>query len=131
MKSFDLHVKVETTEKGFCLIELSGFLDAHTVNSFESHIESILKEGRDRLVIDLKDLHYISSAGIGSLMSLTHHLRKKKGDLVLFRPNPKVYKILDLLGFTKIFNVALNEEEMKGFLSPHATEGSPAGGERL
>jgi len=118
MKSFDLHVKVETKENQFSRIELSGFLDAHTVNSFEIHIEEVLKGGISRLVLDLKDLSYISSAGIGALMSLTHHLRKKQGDLVLFRPNQKVFKILDLLGFTRIFNVALNEEEMKSFMNP-------------
>jgi len=118
MKSFDLHVKVETMEKELCMIEISGFLDAHTVNSFETHIQEIIKGGAIRLVIDLKDLSYISSAGIGALMSLTHHLRKKKGDLVLFRPTQKVFKILDLLGFTRIFNVAMNEEEMKNYFNP-------------
>jgi anti-sigma B factor antagonist len=119
MKSFDLHVKVEATEKEYSMIELSGFLDAHTVNSFETHIEEVLKGGVTRLAIDLNDLSYISSAGIGALMTLTHHLRKKQGDLVLFRPNQKVFKILDLLGFTKIFNVALNEQELKSYLNPH------------
>ncbi len=122
MKSFDLHVRINTTEKEFSMIDLSGFLDAHTVNSFETHIEEILKGGVRRLVIDLKDLSYISSAGIGALMSLTHHLRKKQGDLVLFRPNQKVFKILDLLGFTKIFNVVLNEEEMKGYIQSSRKE---------
>lgn len=79
MKTFDLHVKVETTENDYCMIELSGFLDAHTVNSFESHIEEVLQGGATRLVIDLMNLSYISSAGIGALMTLTHHLRKKQG----------------------------------------------------
>jgi anti-sigma B factor antagonist len=122
MKSFDLHIKIDTKEKECSMIELSGFLDAHTVSSFETHIEDVLKAGAPCLVIDLKNLSYISSAGICALMSLTHYLRKKKRDLVLFRPNQKVFKILDLLGFTKIFNVALNEEEMKNFIHPHAEE---------
>ena len=43
---------------------------------------------------------------------------KGMGDMVLLQPNDKVYKILDLLGFTKIFNVALKEEEIEAFFTP-------------
>ena len=116
MKSFDLNVKVDTAEKKYSMVELSGFLDAHTVNSFEGQIDDILDEGRNKVVIDLRDLNYISSAGIGALMALTQRLRSSGGDLVLLRPNEKVYKILDLLGFTKIFNVAMEENDLKGLL---------------
>jgi len=115
MKSFDLNVKVETTKSEYNVIELSGFLDAHTVNSFDHRVEEILQEGATKIVIDLKGLNYISSAGIGALMALTQRLRKKNGDMVLLRPNDKVFKILDLLGFTRIFNVAKAEKEIDGF----------------
>ena len=115
MKSFDLNLKVKTAEDRYTIIELSGFLDAHTVNSFENRLREILQAGETRVVIDLQGLNYISSAGIGALMALTQHLRKKNGDLVLLRPNDKVFKILDLLGFTKIFNVARNDNEVDSF----------------
>ena len=116
MKSFDLNVKVDISGKDYSLIELSGFLDAHTVNSFETRLEEILQDGPSRVVIDLKELNYISSAGIGAMMALTQRLRRENGDLVLLRPNEKVFKILDLLGFTKIFNVATDDEEVAKYL---------------
>jgi anti-sigma B factor antagonist len=67
------------------------------------------------MVIDLKGLNYISSAGIGALMALTQQLRRESGDIVLLQPNEKVFKILDLLGFTKIFNVAHSENEIENY----------------
>ena len=115
MKSFDLNVKVDNSKGSFNIVQLSGFLDAHTVGSFENRLEEILKGGQTKVVIDLHGLTYISSAGIGALMALTQRLRKKKGDLVLLRPNDKVFKILDLLGFTKIFNVARQNEEIEEY----------------
>ena len=118
MKTFDLNVRVEAREKNYSIIELAGFLDAHTVNTFEAHLDEILQEGPNRIVIDMSQLIYISSAGIGTLMALTQRLRKGMGDMVLLQPNDKVYKILDLLGFTKIFNVALKEEEIEAFFTP-------------
>jgi len=117
MKSFDLNVIVDKKRVEFCMIELKGFLDAHTVQDFENRLKEILQEGETNLVIDLKELNYISSAGIGALMSLTQDLRRKKGDLVLLHPNQKVFKILDLLGFTKIFNVANDEKDIPDLLN--------------
>jgi anti-sigma B factor antagonist len=115
MKSFELNVKVDATENNLKIIELSGFLDAHTVNSFEFRLDETMQDGQRNVVIDLHGLNYISSAGIGALMALTQKLRNESGDLVLLRPNEKVFKILDLLGFTKIFNIAVKEEDISGF----------------
>ncbi len=126
MKSFDLNLRVETTGKAYSVIDLIGFLDAHTVNSFEKSFEEILAAGQNHIVIDLKDLRYISSAGIGALMGLTQELRRANGDLVLLRPNEKVFKILDLLGFTKIFNIAQNEEEILQFFTSSTPRESKA-----
>lgn len=122
MKTFDLNILLGTKEKIFSIIELSGYLDAHTVNMFENRLGEILEAGEKHVVLDLRGLNYISSAGIGALMSLTQQLRKNRGDLVLLRPNKKVYKILDLLGFTRIFNVALNEKEIEEFFKPKKQE---------
>ena len=122
MKTFDLNILVGTKENIFSIIELSGYLDAHTVNMFENRLSEILETGEMNVVLDLQGLNYISSAGIGALMTLTQQIRKKQGDLVLLRPNKKVYKILDLLGFTKIFNVALDENEIKEFFQSKKQE---------
>jgi len=115
MKSFGLNVKVENQNKNYSIIELAGFLDAHTVNVFEARMAEIIQGGQNRMVIDLKGLNYISSAGIGALMALTQQLRRESGDIVLLQPNEKVFKILDLLGFTKIFNVAHSEDEIDNY----------------
>ena len=115
MKSFGLNVKVENQNKDYSIIELSGFLDAHTVNVFEERMAEIIEGGQNRMVIDLKGLNYISSAGIGALMALTQQVRRESGDIVLLQPNDKVFKILDLLGFTKIFNVAHSEDEIVNY----------------
>jgi len=115
MKSFGLNVKVKNQNENYSIIELAGFLDAHTVNVFEERMAEFIKGGQNRMVIDLKRLNYISSAGIGALMALTQHLRRESGDIVLLQPNEKVFKILDLLGFTKIFNVAHSKDEIDNY----------------
>ena len=60
-------------------------------------------------MMNLKQLSYISSAGIGAIMSLLQRLRRSSGNLALLNPSQKVYKILDLLGFTEMFKIIDNE----------------------
>lgn len=91
-------------------VRITGFLDAHTVVSFEKTMEDLLERQYNRVIMDLGGLHYISSAGIGALMVLLQQLRRRQGDMVILQPSPKVHKILDLLGFTKIFHIAQDRD---------------------
>ena len=95
----------------FVEVRISGFLDAHTVVSFEKSMGELMGRDFNRFLLDLGDLNYVSSAGIGALMVLLQQLRRSQGDMVIVNPSSKVHKILDLLGFTKIFRIAQNREE--------------------
>ncbi|MCL5271482.1 MAG: STAS domain-containing protein [bacterium] len=91
-------------------VRIIGFLDAHTVLTFEKTMEDLLERQYNKLIMDLESLSYISSAGIGALMVLLQQVRRRQGDMVILHPSPKVYKILDLLGFTKIFMIAQDRD---------------------
>ena len=82
----------------------------HTVITFEKTMEELLEHQYNKLIMDLEALSYISSAGIGALMVLLQQVRRRQGDMVILHPSPKVYKILDLLGFTKIFLIAQDRD---------------------
>lgn len=106
MKPFALECEEpQTGPPGVVEVHLSGFLDAHTVDSFEKAMEDLLDRQYSKVIMDLSALNYISSAGIGALMVLLQQLRRRQGDLVILQPSPKVYKVLDLLGFTRIFHI--------------------------
>jgi anti-anti-sigma factor len=95
---------------GIVVVKVSGFLDAHTVDSFERRMDELLEQSQNRLIMDLGALNYMSSAGIGAMMVLLQQLRRRQGDMVIMQPSAKVYKILDLLGFTRIFNITDNRD---------------------
>ena len=90
---------------------MKGYLDAHTVTQFEEGLNKQVDAGANHIIVDLSELHYISSAGIGALMGLTQKTRGVGGDLILVQPTEKVYSILELLGFTHIFKIVQSHEE--------------------
>ncbi|MCX7014876.1 MAG: STAS domain-containing protein [Candidatus Sumerlaeota bacterium] len=110
-RAFEARVRRTLDNGRAAIVELIGFLDAHTVGDFESQMKTCLEGGASRIVLDLEKLTYVSSAGIGAMMSLTQRLRREAGDVALLRPSPKVFKILELLGFTEIFKIAAGEDE--------------------
>jgi anti-anti-sigma factor len=111
LKPFAIESVEPTGEAGPILeVRIAGYLDAHTVDAFEQTAERLLSQPQNKVILNIAELSYISSAGIGALMVFLQQLRRREGDMVLLQPVPKVLKVLDLLGFTRIFAIAQDRE---------------------
>ena len=95
------------------VLYLSGFLDAHTAPKFEDGLQSLIKEDRIKIIVNMKDLDYISSAGLGVFMGFIEEIRDKGGDIKLSNLSQKVYKVFDLLGFPALYEIYNDEVEAK------------------
>jgi anti-sigma B factor antagonist len=65
-------------------------------------IRELLEEKRTKVLLNLADVNYIDSSGIGELVSAFTAVRKSEGDLKLLHLTKKVH---DLLQLTKLFTV--------------------------
>ncbi|MDL1893554.1 STAS domain-containing protein, partial [Sphingobacteriales bacterium CHB3] len=63
------------------VLELKGYLDAHTAPKLEEAFQTLLKTNRTNIVVNCKDLSYISSAGLGVFMAYIEDVRNKSGDI--------------------------------------------------
>ena len=91
-----------------------GFLDAHTAPDFEGELRKAIDGGRVRLVVNCKDLDYISSAGLGVFMGCIEDVREQGGDIKISNLMPKVYHVFELLGFHQLYDLSETEEEAAG-----------------
>jgi anti-sigma B factor antagonist len=96
---------------GVSILELKGYLDAHTAPTLEDAIQSLVSAGRFNIVVNCRDLSYISSAGLGVFMAFIEDVRSKRGDIKLSDLVPKVYNVFDLLGFPLLYDITRDEEE--------------------
>lgn len=90
---------------------LKGFLDAHTAPSLESAFASLVEQGKYKIIVNFKDLAYISSAGLGVFMAFIEKIRDNGGDIKLTNMSDKVFNIFDLLGFPLLYEIYKTEEE--------------------
>jgi anti-sigma B factor antagonist len=82
--------------EGVNVLELKGYLDAHTAPKLEEALQNLMKISRFNIVVNCRDLSYISSAGLGVFMAFIEDVRKNKGDIKLTNMSPKVYNVFDL-----------------------------------
>jgi anti-sigma B factor antagonist len=93
-----------------CVLDLTGELDAHTAGEFEAALQKCLDEGHTRLIVSGRELHYISSAGLGVFMEFVEPVREAGGDIKIAALQPRVFNVFDLLGFPLLFDIVESEE---------------------
>lgn len=93
------------------VVYLSGYLDAHTASVLENNFSELIDKDKYKIVVNFKDLQYISSAGLGVFMAFIEKIRENSGDIKLTSMSDKVYNIFDLLGFPLLYEIYKSEDE--------------------
>ena len=97
-----LNIK-KTIENGKAVLMPEGRLDTVTAPEMEKTVNEILPELRE-LVMDFKDLEYISSAGLRVLLSAQKAMNKQ-GKMTVCNVNETITEIFDVTGFSDILNI--------------------------
>lgn len=92
------------------ILNLNGFLDAHTSVELEKYFEEIISENKYKIVVNFDKLTYISSAGLGVFMAYIESARNNSGDIKLCAMSDKIYNIFDMLGFPILFEIYKEEK---------------------
>ena len=72
----------------------------------------VLSKGTNYCLLNISDVRYINSSGIGVLITLLTKFRNKGGDLYLINPSEHVDKLLIMTKLQAIFNIAATEDEV-------------------
>ncbi len=86
-------------------VELKDKLTSTDLPSFRGMLSDIKRSSCKVVVLDLSDLDWIDSAGLGMLIVAKEHAEKENLELVLRSPRGHVKSLLELGRFEKIFNI--------------------------
>jgi anti-sigma B factor antagonist len=93
------------------IVEIKGRIDSNTARPFGDRLTGLIKAGRKRLVVDLKNLVYISSAGFRALLLAGRLAEETQGTLVLCSLSSEVQRLFDLGASTDLFPIYSSREE--------------------
>ena len=93
------------------IVKLSGEVDLYNANKIKDMIFTHLKNSAAKnIIINLDEVTYIDSTGIGTLNSIRQMVSGAKGELRLIHVTNSVKKIFELTKLNMLFNIADNEE---------------------
>ena len=109
-------MKVEFEKKeNVDIISLIGRLDGNTAPLVKDKVIEKLNENM-KLIINMKNCEYVSSAGLRVLMIIAKTLKSKGGNGVLVEMNEEVGDVMEMTGFGNIFRSFNTTDEALEFL---------------
>ena len=116
MERLSLVARAAMANTSVIIVDIEGVLDINTVSDFEAVLQDLFKKKQYKIVLNMKKLTYISSAGFGVLMSVIKDVRKNRGDIKFANVSTDIYKVFDLLELPGLFHILKTEQDaVSGF----------------
>ena len=80
------------------IYRLKGRLDSNTSQGFEQKLFQAISEGAKNMVVDFKDIDYISSAGLRVILKAFKALQREDGRIILCSMQKYVREIFKMIG---------------------------------
>ena len=110
----------QSKEENFITLTIDGELDASSCIVLDESIQQVVNENEKKILVDCKQLSYISSAGLGVFMSYLQDFAQNDIRMVLFNMNPQVKEVFRILGLDNLIKIVSNKEEAKALANAAA-----------
>jgi len=101
----------ERQEYGITVVTLEGRLDSSTSGEVMDRLSGLVNAGATRMVLNLKELTYISSAGLRSILVAAKLTKSLSGQMRMCEANHLISQVLENSGFSNLIKVDSQEEE--------------------
>ncbi len=96
------------------IAHISGRVDSSTAPEMQEYLNGLLKRGRYNLVLNLRDVSFLSSAGLRALLTTLQACKKHGGDVRLSEVSDQVARVLELTSFDVYFKCFTSDTEAVG-----------------
>ena len=97
-------------------VALKGALNTDTAPGFEQQLDKVLADGHQLTVLDMKDLDYISSAGLRVIFKAAKQAKTAGTRLAAANRKPHIDKVFEILKALPDMAVFANDEELDAYL---------------
>lgn len=106
-----IHERLAVQKPHVTILTVAGILDINTAESLEASLLSLLRNERHRIVLNIGELTYLSSAGIGVLMANIKAFRDKGGDIKISNTPADIFKVFQIVDLPNIIQIFKAEED--------------------
>ena len=112
-----LHVSVQEKSKGVYTISPEGSIDTNTYTILKSETEKVLEQSPHLIIFDMKDVKFISSAGIGVILVAEQSAKAQGGGVLMVRLQPQIKKVFEVVKTVPLDQIFATIEELDQYLT--------------
>ncbi|MCU1454470.1 MAG: anti-sigma factor antagonist [Acidimicrobiales bacterium] len=99
-----MDLRLDVTERdGWAVLAVGGEIDVATAPRLREQLITLVNDGHHRIVVDLGSVDFLDSTGLGVLVGALKRVRTHDGDLALVCDEPRILKVFEITGLTKVF----------------------------
>ncbi|MFH1231018.1 MAG: STAS domain-containing protein [Planctomycetota bacterium] len=104
----ELLINTKPLDENICLVVLNGVLDNETAKTLSETFHDLFARRIWKFVVDLSDLNYMGSPGIGLFISFIDSLEEHKGTIVFIYPQPNVKEVFKIFKLSNFYSITRN-----------------------
>ncbi len=111
-----MDITVDEHGNGISVVKLAGRLDLISAAETKQRMVGLVGQGQRQLVVDLHDVSFIDSSGLGALIGCLKAARQAGGDVRIARPSEQARVVLDLTTLNRVLKpYSTVEEALAGY----------------
>jgi anti-sigma B factor antagonist len=96
----------EVDQRGrYTVLSVRGEVDVYTAPRLRERLIELVSQGSHQVVVDLEGVDFLDSTGLGVLVGGLKRLRSHDGDMILVCTQPRILKVFEITGLTKVFAI--------------------------
>ena len=101
----DIKVSTKSIENVAEQIDISGQIDVYTSPKVKEAVNALISGGAYNLIVNLEQVRYIDSTGLGVLIGALKKVREHNGHIFLVCVDQQIKKVFTITGLVKIFRI--------------------------
>lgn len=111
-----MELDIRTEQDGnICTVVLAGEVDVYTAPVLKDKLVSIIEGGCVDVVVDLQNVAFIDSSGLGVLVSALRRSRERGGAVRIVCTRESILKVFRITGLDKVFPLFSDAAEARDF----------------
>ena len=109
-------MEISTQQHKRCdVVTVSGRIDSATAPQLEDTLNSIMDDGRYKLVLDMTEVNFVSSKGLWVLIGAQKQCKRyRRGEVILVNVKDEIRSAFDLVGMGDYFTISDNLTDAVG-----------------
>lgn len=110
-----MELALSTSREGqVCVVHVKGEVDIYTSPALRTALSDVTGDGCGTVIVDLAEVPFIDSSGLGVLVGALRRVRESDGDLRVVSGHETVVKILRITGLDRVFALYSTLDEARG-----------------